>query len=425
MFPLKYSYPYIPILPSRLLEVLSSPTPFIIGVHSMFQNEIQDLPDVIIADLDGGTIKIPECIHLSLLPEPLLHQTQSTLSLVLHPDLEIADNAFPPPRTAPSNLKLLDKEVRAVFLRLFAQLFQGYRSCLQLIRIHSEPVIHFHKTAFLGQRGLIENDFLTKVLDGMAFAGFVSERGPPYRACDLFDELVALDFESIKEEEASSTKLQKHIRELSEQLYRNENPNPHMAFQKVPRPSEGSHLRVHQVPFPHLNDEKVEKMFQEGVAKHSIAPASTRPERKCVVPAGPPVVSIMGKCGSVFNSARRLEVVKSCISFIFDNKTLETEKTLPAALRALKGKAARQCLTEELSVHVQQNRAILDHQQFDYIVRMMNCALQDCSTSEEFTVAAALLPLSTAYYRAVGVHGIMSSAKYQEILERKSGGLYQ
>ncbi|XP_026023554.1 myotubularin-related protein 13 isoform X3 [Astatotilapia calliptera] len=399
MFPLKYSYPYIPILPSRLLEVLSSPTPFIIGVHSMFQNEIQDLLDVIIADLDGGTIKIPECIHLSLLPEPLLHQTQSTLSLVLHPDLEIADNAFPPPRTAPSNLKLLDKEVRAVFLRLFAQLFQGYRSCLQLIRIHSEPVIHFHKTAFLGQRGLIENDFLTKVLDGMAFAGFVSERGPPYRACDLFDELVALDFDSFKEEEVNPAKLQKHIRELSEQLYRNENPNPHMAFQKVPRPSEGSHLRVHQIPFPVLHEEKVEKLMEEGTAKHSSAPLPTRTEKKCVVPAGPPVASIMGKSYSVFNSARRLEVVRNCISFIFYNKTLETEKTLPAALRALKGKAARQCLTEELSLHVQQNRAILDHQQFDYIIRMMNCALQDCSTSEEFTVAAALLPLSTAFYR--------------------------
>ncbi|XP_058484756.1 myotubularin-related protein 13 isoform X2 [Solea solea] len=399
MFPLKYSYPYIPILPSRLLEVLSSPTPFIIGVHSMFQDEIQDLLDVIIADLDGGTIKIPECIHLSLLPEPLLHQTQTSLSLVLHPDLEIADNAFPPPRTAPSNLKLLDKEVRAVFLRLFAQLFQGYRSCLQLIRIHSEPVIHFHKTAFLGQRGLIENDFLTKVLDGMAFAGFVSERGPPYRACDLFDELVALDIDYFREEEVNPTKLQKHIRELSEQLYRNENPNPHMAFQKVPRPSEGSHLRVHQVPFPLLEADKVEKMLQDGVAKHSSTPPSVRPERKCVVPAGPPVVSIMGKSGSVFNSARRLEVVRSCISFIFDNKTLETEKTLPAALRALKGKAARHCLTEELSLHVQQNRAILDHQQFDYTIRMMNCALQDCSSSEEFTVAAALLPLSTAFYR--------------------------
>uniref|UniRef100_A0A4W5P651 SET binding factor 2 n=1 Tax=Hucho hucho TaxID=62062 RepID=A0A4W5P651_9TELE len=395
MFPLKYSYPYIPILPSRLLEVLSSPTPFIIGVHSMFQSEIQELLDVIIADLDGGTIKIPECIHLSQLPEPLLHTTQTALSLVLHPDLEIADNAFPPLRTAPSNLKLLDKEVRAVFLRLFAQLFQGYRSCLQLIRIHSEPVIHFHKTAFLGQRGLIENDFLTKVLDGMAFAGFVSERGPPYRACDLFDELVAFDMERFKEEEASPAKLQKHMRELSDQLYKNENPNPHMAFQKVPRPTEGSHLRVHVVPFPLLDDEKVEQLLAEGLAKHPSAPAittTTRAERKCVVPAGPPM-------GSVFNSARRLEVVRSCISFIFDNKTQETEKTLPAALRALKGKAARQCLTEELSLHVQQNRAILDHQQFDYVIRMMNCALQDCSSSEEYTVASALLPLTTAFYR--------------------------
>lgn len=51
-------------------------------------------------------------------------------------------------------------------------------------------------------------------------------------------------------------------------------------------------------------------------------------------------------------------------------------QTLPAALRALKGKAARQCLTQELSLHVLQNRAILDHQQFDYIIRMMNCTLQ-------------------------------------------------
>lgn len=99
------------------------------------------------------------------------------------------------------------------------------------------------------------------------------------------------------------------------------------------------------------------------------------------------------------NSAQRLEVVRNCISFIFENKTLETEKTLPAALRALKGKAARQCLTDELGLHVQQNRAILDHQQFDYIIRMMNCTLQDCSSLEEYNIAAALLPLTSAFYR--------------------------
>ncbi|XP_077177897.1 myotubularin-related protein 13 isoform X1 [Paroedura picta] len=399
MYPLKYSYPYIPILPAQLLEVLSSPTPFIIGVHSVFHNDIHELLDVIIADLDGGTIKIPECIHLSQLPEPLLYQTQTALSLVLHPDLETADYAFPPPRSALSHSKMLDKEVRAVFLRLFAQLFQGYRSCLQLIRIHSEPVINFHKAAFLGQRGLIENDFLTKVLNGMAFAGFVSDRGPPYRSCDLFDELVAYEVERIKSEESHSSKMLKHVRELAEQLFKNENPNPHMAFQKVPRPTEGSHLRVHVLPFPKVNETQVQDLIQEGLAKNQSVPPATRIERKCVVPAGPSVVSIIEKSSTVFNSAQRLEVVRNCISSVFESKILETEKTLPAALRALKGKAARLCLSQELSLHVQQNRAILDHQQFDYIIRMINCTLQDCSTSEEYNIAAALLPLTTAFYR--------------------------
>ncbi|XP_069479764.1 myotubularin-related protein 13 isoform X4 [Ambystoma mexicanum] len=399
MFPLKYSYPYIPILPAQLLEVLSSPTSFIIGVHSMFCTEIHELLDVIIADLDGGTIKIPECIHLSPLPEPLLHQTETALSLVIHPDLEVADYAFPPTRTTLSHSKMLDKEVRAIFLRLFAQIFQGYRSCLQLIRIHAEPVIHFHKAAFLGQRGLVENDFLTKVLNGMAFAGFVSERGPPYRSCDLFDELVAFEVEKIKDDQTNPQKLMKHIKELAELLLKNENPNPHMAFQKVPRPTEGSHLRVHILPFPRIKEQRVHELIQEGLSKNQNAAPAARVEKKCVVPAGPPVVSIMDKANSVFNSARRLEVVRSCITHIFENKMLETEKTLPAALRALKGKAARHCLTQELRLHVQQNRAILDHRQFDYIVRMLNCTLQDCSCSEEYSIAAQLLPLTTAFYR--------------------------
>lgn len=38
--------------------------------------------DVVVADLDGGTVTIPECVHISLLPEPLLQQTQTALSMV-------------------------------------------------------------------------------------------------------------------------------------------------------------------------------------------------------------------------------------------------------------------------------------------------------------------------------------------------------
>lgn len=48
MYPFRYSHVYIPILPAALIEVLSTPTPFIMGVHSSLQTEITDLVSSII-----------------------------------------------------------------------------------------------------------------------------------------------------------------------------------------------------------------------------------------------------------------------------------------------------------------------------------------------------------------------------------------
>ncbi|XP_072529117.1 myotubularin-related protein 5 isoform X6 [Salminus brasiliensis] len=405
MFPLKYSFTYVPILPGKLLEVLSTPTPFIIGVNSFFRSETQELLDVIIADLDGGTVTIPECVHISLLPEPLLQHTQTALSMVLDPELEVADQAFPPSSTQPSALKIQDKEIRAVFLWLFAQLFQGYRWCLHIIRIHPEPVIRFHKAAFLGQRALSEDDFLMKVLDGMAFAGFVSERGPPYRPTDLFDDLIANEVERVRQEQGDPHKVMDHIKELAEQLFKNENPYPAVAMHKVQRPSDSPLSRPHasQTSFPHMDEVTVQLFVDHAAAKLKTAPPVVKSELKEMVPSGPPLADIVDKNGSVLaNSARRLEVVRNCINYIFDNKMLEAKKLMPAVLRALKGRAARVCLTQELNQHVLQNRAVLDDQQFDYIVRMMNCTLQDCSHMDEHGIAAALLPLVTAFCRKLG-----------------------
>uniref|UniRef100_A0A8C9ZZY7 SET binding factor 1 n=1 Tax=Sander lucioperca TaxID=283035 RepID=A0A8C9ZZY7_SANLU len=403
MFPLKYSFTYVPILPGKLLEVLSTPTPFIIGVNSFFRSETQELLDVIIADLDGGTVTIPECVHISLLPEPLLQQTQTVLSMVLDPELEVADHAFPPLSTQPSALKIQDKEIRGVFLWLFARLFQGYRWCLHIIRIHPEPVIRFHKAAFLGQRSLTEDDFLMKVLDGMAFAGFVSERGPPYRATDLFDDLVANHVERIRQEEACPHKVLNHVKELAELLFKNENPYPAVAMHKVQRPSENNQSGVNNpTPFPVLDDVAVQLFIDHAAAKLKTAPPVVKAELKGMVPSGPPLDTVDRNGIVMANSARRLEVVRNCITYIFENKMLEAKKLMPAVLRALKGRAARICLTQELNQHVLQNRAVLDDQQFDYIVRMMNCTLQDCSHIDEHGIAAALLPLVTAFCRKMG-----------------------
>uniref|UniRef100_A0A8C6YI37 SET binding factor 1 n=1 Tax=Naja naja TaxID=35670 RepID=A0A8C6YI37_NAJNA len=394
---LGYSFTYVPILPAQLLEVLSTPTPFIIGVSSIFQSETQELLDVIIADLEGGTVTIPECIHISLLPEPLLHQTCEALSMVSVASLWVG------PLSPPVQHLYEDKEIRAVFLRLFAQLLQGYRWCLHIIRIHPEPVIRFHKAAFLGQRGLVEDEFLPKVLEGMAFAGFVTERGPPYRETDLFDELVASEAKRMQADEGSKAKVLRHVKELAEQLYKNENPYPAVTMHKVQKPTEGCHLRLHQRPFPHLDEGTIQWIVDQATAKQQTAPPLVKAEKKAMVPSGPPLgmwVPVASRNGLLLaNSARRLEVVRNCISFVFESKMLEAKKLLPAVLRAMKSRAARHCLTQELNLHVQQNRAMLDHQQFDFIVRMMNCCLQDCNATDEHGVAAALLPLVTAFCR--------------------------
>ncbi|KAF7254463.1 Myotubularin-related protein 5 [Varanus komodoensis] len=249
------------------------------------------------------------------------------LPSVLDPELEIADLAFPPSTISASSLKMQDKEIRAVFLRLFAQLLQGYRWCLHIIRIHPEPVIRFHKAAFLGQRGLVEDDFLPKVLEGMAFAGFVTERGPPYRDTDLFDELVANEATRMQADEGNKARVLWHIKELAEQLYKNENPYPAVTMHKVQKPTEGCHLRLHQRPFPHLDEGTIQWIIDQATAKLQTAPPAVKVEKKCMVPSGPLLGVLMERNGVVLaNSARRLEVVRNCISYVFEGKMLEAKK---------------------------------------------------------------------------------------------------
>uniref|UniRef100_A0A663M1M1 SET binding factor 1 n=1 Tax=Athene cunicularia TaxID=194338 RepID=A0A663M1M1_ATHCN len=361
------SFTYVPILPAQLLEVLSTPTPFIIGVHSIFQSETQELLDVVIADLDGGTVNVPECVHISLLPEPLLQQTREALSMVSAAGSPVGHHA-PSPGELERRRRDLSRSPRP--------------------------------WPFLGQRGLTEDDFLTKVLEGMAFAGFVTERGAPYRSIDLFDELVAYEVKRMRAEEGNKQKILRHIKELAEKLYKNENPYPAVTMHKVQKPTEGCHLRLHQKPFPRLDEGTVQWIIDQATAKLQTAPPAVKAEKKCMVPSGPPIAAIMERNGNALaNSARRLEVVRNCISYVFENKMLEAKKLFPAVLRAMKGRAARHCLTQELNLHVQQNRAVLDHQQFDFIIRMMNCCLQDCTAMDEHGIAAALLPLVTAFCR--------------------------
>jgi myotubularin-related protein 5/13 len=65
-----------------------------------------------------------------------------------------------------------------------------------------------------------------------------------------------------------------------------------------------------------------------------------------------------------------------CVFFFYMFMSCLCVQIFPAVLRALKSRVARLALTLELSHHVNANRAMLEHQQFDLLVRLLNCALQ-------------------------------------------------
>ncbi|XP_021368098.1 myotubularin-related protein 13-like [Mizuhopecten yessoensis] len=401
-YPFKYSYVYIPILPAPLIEVLNTPTPFLAGIHSALMDDTYDLLDVIVVDLDGGSIFIPECVNTPMIPEPILTRTKKSLKMVLNPDLLAADHAFPaPPPKKPISLEQKDKEIRAIFIRMFAEVFAGYRTCLALIRIHPEPFITFHKANFLGHKGMVEDDFLVRVLDAMAFGGFVAERGPPYRVCDIFDEVYAVLQEQLKDEANDPDKTMINIREIAKQLHTNETPNPQPYVQKVPKPTEGAYSRIHQPPFPYLDWVHIQKIVDEGVHKQPVKTKfnNLRPPQLRIVPIGPTITLITDRFRIVDNNARRLEVLRNCVTFIFENKITDARIIFPAVLRALKSKVARLSLTQELSYHIRSNRAMLEHQQFDLVVKLLNCALQNDSSMDENGIAAAILPLATSFCR--------------------------
>ncbi|XP_014253591.1 myotubularin-related protein 13 isoform X2 [Cimex lectularius] len=402
MYPFKYSHVYIPLLPASLVEFLTSPIPFLIGVHSSLKTDYTELMDVIVAELDTGFVVVPDTVVVPLLPEPFLEDTMSALSLVLQPELTSADFAFVPESPPPPSPQCIDKRIRAVFMRMFAQLMQGYRSCLTIIRIHPKPVITFHKAGFLGERGFVDCEFTTKVLDSMFFTGFVMERGPPWRPCDHWDELYAQMPELIRQEQLNPASVIKHIQDVANVLYTNENPNHQPYVQKLLKPPEGAYARIHQPAFPKIDAGIVQTIIDEGLAENDIKArlGALKPATCRIVPMGVHISNVIdSRQQIVSNSARRLEVLKNCISYIFDNKISDARKSLPAVLRALKCRIARLALCTELAAHVNGNKAMLEHQQFDLVVRLMNCALQDVSPIDEFGVAAALLPLATAFCR--------------------------
>lgn len=248
----------------------------------------------------------------------------------------------------------------------------------------------------------MDTDFLARVLDSMFFTMFVTERGPPWRTWDAWDELYTAMPELLKTEAQDRRLVLVHIKELAQKLYINETPNPQVYQQKVLMPPEGSFSRIHQPEFPIINSIQVQAIISEGLKKNDLqSRLQSYKNNLKIIPIGPHLPSFNDGRPTVSHTARKMEVLKNCVSCIFENKIADARKIFPAVLRILKQRdEARLFLCRELAKVVHgSNKATLDHPQFDLVIKLMNRALQDDSPKYLHDIAASLLPLSLSFCR--------------------------
>ncbi|VDN92824.1 unnamed protein product [Brugia pahangi] len=400
LYPFDYPHTYVPVLPELLIEYLESPTPYIMGVLNTVRIRCTDL-DAVVVDLDVGAVYVPPSITIPIIPQPFHQQLTSSLQMVLFPGLATADYAWKVGQPPFPAYEVQDKRIRACFLRFFADLLVGYRCCLEVIRVYTSPLIVFHKSAFLGLRQFSSCPLIRAFLDSLLFQSFISERGLPFRICDLFDELVAQISEQSNGQLASRTTSIENIIEIAEKLLENERQEipfsvtPFVTQQQFAVPFSSTKLRL-------LNNDLVSQSIKRKLktTSNNIAPVLC-PRR---VQATPWIIAREERMGAV---SRRLQVLGSCLHHIFDFKLSDARKIMCAVELSMRSVNARVAFCQLLWKNlVPINRATLFPQQFELIVRLMNCALNQESREDEHGIAYAMLYLSNIYCRRLtaGVH---------------------
>ncbi|CAF4605429.1 unnamed protein product, partial [Rotaria sp. Silwood2] len=169
---------------------------------------------------------------------------------------------------------------------------------------------------------------------------------------------------------------------------------------QVPQPSQTSCMRDNLLEFPHLDKELVNVAIKEGIKKQQNSrPYSARVSQPCVVKLGTSIHVLNGR-SDISQSARRLEVLKQCVGYIFSDKIAEARKTSGAVFYSIKShEDARIALCNELASYKKQNKPRLNNQQFEMIANLLNCALEASSSIDEHGIAYTMLTLATTFHR--------------------------
>ncbi|CAB1412359.1 unnamed protein product [Pleuronectes platessa] len=120
LYPFVWQHTYIPVLPSAMLDIVCTPTPFIVGLLSSSLPQLTDLPleEVLVVDLGNSRFLRQLDDEDSILPSKL----QSALENVLERRRDLANERG----DAPGDSEQLSTVVSEAFVRFFVELVGHY-----------------------------------------------------------------------------------------------------------------------------------------------------------------------------------------------------------------------------------------------------------------------------------------------------------
>ncbi|XP_010722676.1 DENN domain-containing protein 2C isoform X3 [Meleagris gallopavo] len=194
LYPFTWQHTYIPVLPTSMIDIVCSPTPFLIGILSCSLPQLQDLPveEVLIVDLCADKFLQEVSDEEEILP----HKLQAALVQILEERNEILSHE----QNCTQGDMPLNSLVSEAFVHFFVEIVGHYSLHMNVTEkgervFQREPFRKSHTSRNV-------RHFLHFFMETQMFAGFIQDRELSKSAVKGLFEVRALEYlESIPETE--------------------------------------------------------------------------------------------------------------------------------------------------------------------------------------------------------------------------------
>uniref|UniRef100_A0ACB8F5M6 DENN domain-containing protein 2C n=1 Tax=Sphaerodactylus townsendi TaxID=933632 RepID=A0ACB8F5M6_9SAUR len=209
LYPFTWQHTYIPVLPDSMIDIVCSPTPFLIGILSCSLTQLQDLPieEVLIVDLCADKFLQQVSDENEILP----HKLQAALVQVLEERNEILHQE----QNHTQGDVTLTSLVSEAFVRFFVEIVGHYSLHMHITEkgervFQREPFRKSHTSRNV-------RHFLDIFMETQMFAGFIQDRELRKSGVKGLFEVRAFEYlETIPESEPSG--MNKILRSLGSKM---------------------------------------------------------------------------------------------------------------------------------------------------------------------------------------------------------------